>query len=174
MSPNDPKFDDCLFELRDLMCAKGDVGSISNVISEAIRIHKDEHCDDHLSNESLSLGNDQSQDDVEHGYYDEDDDSDFDIDESMRHFGLMANLRGYMAGEKEWVLDSGCTDHMTGDKDMFRELAENNDPQKYVTSGDNSKVRWLALVRWPSHMTAPSKMLCSLNLLATIYFLYLD
>ena len=39
----------------------------------------------------------------------QDDDSDFDLDESMRHFGLMANLRGYMAGEKERVLDSGCT-----------------------------------------------------------------
>ena len=30
-----------------------------------------------------------------------------------------------MAGGKEWVLDSGCTDHMTRDRDMFRELAEN-------------------------------------------------
>ena len=47
----------------------------------------------------------------------------------MRHFGLMANLRGYMVGGKEWVLDSGCTDHMTGDKDMFHELAENDGPQ---------------------------------------------
>ena len=51
MSSNDPKFGDCLFELTNLMCAKGDVGIISNIISEAIRIHKDEHCDDHLSNE---------------------------------------------------------------------------------------------------------------------------
>ena len=57
----------------------------------------------------------------------------------MRHFGLMENLRGYMAGGKEWVLDStsGCTDHLTGDKDMFHELAENDGPQKYVTFGDN-------------------------------------
>ena len=79
-----------------------------------------------------------------------------------------------MAGGKEWVLDSGCTDHMTGDKDMFRELAENDSPRKYVTFGDNSKVRWLASVRWPSQMTAPFRMLCSLNLLATTYFQYLD
>ena len=57
----------------------------------------------------------------------------------MRHFGLMANLRGYMVGGKEWVLDSGCTDHMTGDKDMFHDLAENDDHRKYVTFGDNSK-----------------------------------
>ena len=86
------------------MSAKGDVGIISNIISEVIRIHKDEHCHGHTSNESLSLGDDQSQDDVEHGYYDEDDDdSDCDLDDAMRHFGLMENFRGYMAGGKEWV-----------------------------------------------------------------------
>ena len=28
---------------------------------------------------------------------------------------------------------------MTRDKDMFRELAENDGPRKYVTFGDNSK-----------------------------------
>ena len=145
MNPNDPKFCDRLFELRDLMRAKGDVGIISNIILEVIRIQKDEHCHGHTSNESPSLGNDQSQDDVEHGYFDEDDDSDFDLDESMRHFGLMENLRGYMAGGKEWVLDSGCTDHMTGDKDMFRELAENDGPRKYVTFGDNSKGKVVGL-----------------------------
>ena len=44
-----------------------------------------------------------------------------------------------MAGGKEWVLDSGCTHHMTGDKDMFHELSENDGPRKYVTFGDNSK-----------------------------------
>ena len=92
----------------------------------------------------------------------------------MRHFGLMANLHGYMAGGKEWVLDSGCTDHMTGDKDMFRELAENDGPRKHVTLVITQRVRWLALVRWPSHMIAPYKMACSLNLLATTYFKYLD
>ena len=36
MNPNDPKFGDCLFELRDLMRAKGYVGIISNIISEVI------------------------------------------------------------------------------------------------------------------------------------------
>src|SRR6266511_1401810 len=43
MSTSDPNFDNCLFELRDLMHAKGDVGIISNIISEIIRIHRDEH-----------------------------------------------------------------------------------------------------------------------------------
>ena len=104
MSTSDPKFDDCLFEVTNLMRAKGDVGIISNIISEAIRIHRDEHCQNHISNESLSLGDDHLQDDAKRGYYDEDDDNDFDLEESMRHFGLMANLRGYMAGGKGWVL----------------------------------------------------------------------
>ena len=127
MNSNDPKFGDYLFELTNLMRAKGDVGIISDIISEAIKIHKEDHCQTH-SNESPSLGFDPPHDDVEHGYYDEDDDDDFDLDDAMRHFGLMANLRGYMVGGKEWVLDSGCTDHMTGDKDMFRELADNDSP----------------------------------------------
>ena len=60
MNPNDPKFGDCLFQLCNLMRAKGDVGIISNIISEVIRIHKDEHCHGHTCNESLSLGDDQS------------------------------------------------------------------------------------------------------------------
>ena len=63
----------------------------------------------------------------------------------MRHFGLTANLRGYVSGGKEWVLDSGCTDHMTGDEEMFRELAENDGPRKYVTFGDNSKGKVIGL-----------------------------
>src|SRR6266536_4428234 len=44
MNTHDPNFDNCLFELRDLMRAKGDVGIISNIISKVIRIHRDEHC----------------------------------------------------------------------------------------------------------------------------------
>ena len=126
------------------MRAKGNVGIISDIISEATRIHRGDYCQTH-TNESLSLGIDPPHDDVEHGYYDEDDDDDFDLDDAMRHFGLMANLWGYMAGRKEWVLDSGCTDHMTGDKDMFRELADNDSPRKYVTFGDNSKGKVVGL-----------------------------
>ena len=148
MNSNDPKFGDCLFELTNLMSAKGNFGIISDIISKAIRIQKGNHFDDHLCNELPSLGLDPPHDDVEHGYYDEDDeddDSDFDLDDAMRHFGLMANLRGYMSGGKEWVLNSGCTSHMTGDKDMFRELAENDGPRKYVTFGDNSKGKVVGL-----------------------------
>ena len=95
MNTSDPMFGDRLFELTNVMRAKANVGIISDIISEAIRIHKQDYCQTH-SNESPSLGLDPPHDDVEHGYYDEDDDSDFDLDDAMRHFGLMANLRGYM------------------------------------------------------------------------------
>ena len=47
--------------------------------------------------------------------------------------------------ERNGVLDSGCTDHMTRDKDMFRELAENDGPRKYVAFGDNSKGKVVGL-----------------------------
>ena len=128
-----------------------------------------------MSNESPSLGIDPPHDDVEHRYYDEDDDIDFDLDDAMRHFGLMANLWGYMAGGKEWVLDSGCTDHMTGDKDMFFEsLLKTTALESMSLLVITQRVRWLASVRWPYHMIAPYKMSCSLNLLATTYFQYLD
>ena len=38
MHPSDPKLGDCLFEIRDLMRAKGDVGVISSIVSQVIRI----------------------------------------------------------------------------------------------------------------------------------------
>ena len=40
MNSNYPKFGDCLFELRDLMRAKGDVVIISNILSEVISFIK--------------------------------------------------------------------------------------------------------------------------------------
>ena len=44
MNTSDPMFRDRLFELTNLMHAKGDVGIIGDIISEAIRIHKQDHC----------------------------------------------------------------------------------------------------------------------------------
>ena len=39
-----------------------------------------------------------------HQQFEDDDDSDYDLNDAMRHLGLMANLRGYMAGGKEGFL----------------------------------------------------------------------
>ena len=108
MNTSDPMFGDRLCELTNLMRAEGNVGIISDIISEAIKIHKQDHCQTH-SNESPSLGFDPPHDEVEHGYYDEDDDSDFDLDDAMRHFGLMAILRGYMSGGGFLIVDVPIT-----------------------------------------------------------------
>ena len=37
------------------------------------------------------------------------------------------------------MIDSGCTQHMTGDPRMFTSLEENVDDQEKITFGDNSK-----------------------------------
>nr|ABB47078.1 retrotransposon protein, putative, unclassified [Oryza sativa Japonica Group] len=59
---------------------------------------------------------------------------------------LVSNLQGskqvwvnYHTGRSHWVLHSGCTQHMTGDRAMFTifEIGENE--QEKVTFGDNSK-----------------------------------
>ena len=63
---------------------------------------------------------------------------------------------------------------MTGDKDMFHELADNDSPRKYVTFGDNSKGKVVGLGKVAISLIAPYKMSCSLNLLDTTYFQYLD
>ena len=37
------------------------------------------------------------------------------------------------------VMDSGCTNHMTGDKELFNEDKLTESSQKYITFGDNNK-----------------------------------
>ena len=45
----------------------------------------------------------------------------------------------YKTGGSHWVIDSGCTQHMTGDPCMFTLLDEEVDGQEKITFGDNSK-----------------------------------
>jgi hypothetical protein len=45
----------------------------------------------------------------------------------------------YKTGGSHWVIDSGCTQHMTGNPQMFTSLDENVDGQDKITFGDNSK-----------------------------------
>ena len=42
-------------------------------------------------------------------------------------------------GRSNWVIDSGCTQHMTSDPRMFTTLDEEVDGQERITFGDNSK-----------------------------------
>jgi hypothetical protein len=52
----------------------------------------------------------------------------------------------YKAGEKYWVLDSGCSQHMTGNDNMFTTLGDLED-HKHITFGDNSRARIIGLGR---------------------------
>ena len=45
----------------------------------------------------------------------------------------------YKIGGSHWVIDSGCTQHMTGDPRMFTSLDEEVDGQERITFRDNSK-----------------------------------
>ena len=51
----------------------------------------------------------------------------------------------YKAGGKHWVLDSGCTQHMTSYVKMFTSLDEDVGDHEHVTFGDNSKGRVVGL-----------------------------
>ncbi|WVZ63247.1 hypothetical protein U9M48_012892 [Paspalum notatum var. saurae] len=45
----------------------------------------------------------------------------------------------YKTGGSHWVMDSGCTQHMTGDSRMFPSLSSNVEEYDKITFGDNSK-----------------------------------
>ena len=63
-------------------------------LSKKIRIQKIACCHGHKSNESLDLGDDHmhDDDDVGHGYYDEDKEFDIEYKKTMRNLSLMAKL----------------------------------------------------------------------------------
>ena len=42
-------------------------------------------------------------------------------------------------------MDSGCTNHMTGDKELFTEEKLSQSSQKYITFGDNNKGKVIGL-----------------------------
>ena len=52
----------------------------------------------------------------------------------------------YKAGGKHWVLDSGCSQHKTGNDSMFTSLEDPGD-HEHVTYGDNSRGKVLGLGR---------------------------
>jgi len=51
----------------------------------------------------------------------------------------------YKAGGKHWVLNSGCTQYMTGYVKMFTSLDEDVGDHEHVTFGDNSKGKVVGL-----------------------------
>ena len=60
----------------------------------------------------------------------------------------------YKTGGSHWVIDSGCTQHMTDDPRMFTSFDEGVDGQERITFGDNSK-DW---AKWQYQMIIQSQM----------------
>jgi hypothetical protein len=54
-------------------------------------------------------------------------------------------LQGYASGGSKWIIDSGCTNHMTGERSMFSTYEENDDPTDLIFFGDNSQGRVLGV-----------------------------
>jgi hypothetical protein len=75
----------------------------------------------------------------------------------------------YKAGGKYWVLDSGCSQHMTSNDSMFTSLGDPGD-HDHVTYGDNTRGRVAGLGRIAIIKDFLSQMFYMLNLLALICF----
>src|SRR3954469_64910 len=52
---------------------------------------------------------------------------------------------GKCLGGSEWIMDSGCTNHMTGDKELFIDDNLSHSSQKYITFGYNNKGKVIGL-----------------------------
>jgi hypothetical protein len=53
--------------------------------------------------------------------------------------GTKLVLQAYSSGGSSWVLDSGCTNHMTGERSMFQSYSPKLDSNENIVFGDNSR-----------------------------------
>jgi hypothetical protein len=47
-------------------------------------------------------------------------------------------LQVYASEGSSWIIDSGCTNHMTGEKKMFTSYVKNRDSQDTIIFGDGN------------------------------------
>jgi hypothetical protein len=57
-------------------------------------------------------------------------------------------LRVYASGGTSWIIDNGCTNHMTGEKKTFTSYVKNKDSQDIIIFGDGNhgKVKGLGKI----------------------------
>jgi hypothetical protein len=53
--------------------------------------------------------------------------------------GTKLVLQAYFSGGSSWVLDSGCTNHTTGERSMFQSYSPKLDSNENIVFGDNSR-----------------------------------
>src|SRR6266508_2106348 len=51
----------------------------------------------------------------------------------------------YKSGGQHWVMDSGCSQHMTGNSHIFSTLEEGDHDRDHITLGDNSRKKLIGL-----------------------------
>ena len=51
----------------------------------------------------------------------------------------------YKSGGNHWVMDSGCSQHMTGNSRIFSTLEEGDHDRDHITLGDNSRKKVIGL-----------------------------
>jgi hypothetical protein len=56
-------------------------------------------------------------------------------------------LQVYASGGSSWIIDSGCTNHMMGEKKMFTSYVKNKDSQDSIIFGDGNQVKVKGLVK---------------------------
>jgi hypothetical protein len=72
------------------------------------------------------------------------------IKEKIEDYVLIFSLSGSMSpSEDTWLIDSGASKHMTGQRDILSSLIENNFPQKVTLGDDKSNL----LKGWESPIT---------------------
>jgi hypothetical protein len=48
-------------------------------------------------------------------------------------------LQVYASGGTSWIIDGGCTSHMTGENKMFTSYVKNKDSQDIIIFGDGNQ-----------------------------------
>ncbi|KAL5648114.1 hypothetical protein ACJX0J_042469, partial [Zea mays] len=65
----------------------------------------------------------------------------------------------YASGGSSWIIDSGCTNHMTGEKRMFSSYEKNQDPQRAITFGDGNQDVGVTVFRRSDDLVAFKRVL---------------
>nr|ABF97065.1 retrotransposon protein, putative, Ty1-copia subclass [Oryza sativa Japonica Group] len=92
---------------------------------------------------------------------------------------LVTNMRGpkqeYHSGGRSWVIDSGCTNHMTGEESMFSSLDPNGSSQENIVFGDDGKGKVMGLGKITiSNDLSISNVLLSLRVFSRTSFYLVD
>jgi hypothetical protein len=84
-------------------------------------------------------------------------------------------LQVYAFGGSSWIIDSGCTNHMTGEKKMFTSYVKNKDSHDTIIFGDGNqgKVKGLSKIAITNEHSILNVFLVELlgyNLLSEVNF----